>query len=105
MFVLKIAGCAAAAAIAAFISVGSTRAAMSPVVPHAVPNVHHVDCAVGFHLGPAGACIVGTDDAARPHERRATDEDRPVDEGCKTKSVQRTDSEGNTETKTKSNCP
>jgi len=101
MFVQKISAYAAAAAVAAFMSAGPTQAAMSPVVPHGAPSVQHVDCAVGFHLGPLGTCVVGVDNRPPPD---VVIEHRSADEGCQTKSVKRTDSEGNSETKTKTNC-
>jgi hypothetical protein len=80
--------------------------------------IHHVDCAVGAHLGPLGACIIGTDDPppAAPVviEQRAADVPAPdvttqktttLDaNGCQTKSVTQSDSVGNSETKTKTNC-
>jgi hypothetical protein len=46
MFVMKITGCAAAAVMAAFLPIGSTQAAMTPVIHFGTPNFHHVDCAV-----------------------------------------------------------
>jgi hypothetical protein len=105
MFVQKITSCAAAAAIAAFMSVGGVQAAMSPAVHYGTPNVHHVDCAVGFHLGPLGTCVIGTDDGPPPPDAPPrVIEHRSVDEGCQTKSINRTDSDGNSETKTKTNC-
>lgn len=106
MFVQKVMGCAAAAAIGAFLSIGCSQAAMYPSFHVGGSNVHRVDCAVGFHLGPVGTCVVGVDNPPPPRS-----DDRPVvvehhvDEGCQTKSINRTDSEGNSETKTKTNCP
>jgi hypothetical protein len=104
MFVQKITACAAAATIAAFMSVGGAQAAMSPVVHYGTANVQHVDCAVGFHLGPLGTCVIGADDRPPPDAAPPVVEHRSVDEGCQTKSINRTDSEGNSETKTKTNC-
>jgi hypothetical protein len=110
MFVQKLMGCTAAAAVAAFISIGGAQAAIYPAVHYGnqgsqhTPDIHHVDCAVGFHIGPAGACVLGTDDPPPPAEHREIIERRSVDEGCQTKSVHREDSMGNSETKTKSNC-
>jgi hypothetical protein len=108
----KTTGCAAAAAIAAFMSIGSTQAAMFPTIHDGAPNIHHVDCAVGFHVGPVGTCVLGVDRPPPPRddapvviEHRAVDESVPVDGGCETKSVNRTDSAGNSETRTKTNCP
>jgi hypothetical protein len=47
--------------------------------------IQHVDCAVGFHLGPVGTCVIGTDDPAPP----AVIERRDDNVGCETKSVRR----------------
>ena len=108
MSILKIAGCGAAATLASLISIGSTQAAMAPAANAGSPNVQYVDCAVGFHIGPAGACILGVDSDPPPPPPRAVVVDPPPvvehGEGCETKSVNRTDAEGNSETKTKTNC-
>jgi hypothetical protein len=78
-----------------------------PAAQRTTPFVHHVDCAVGAHLGPLGACVLGTDDTPAPApptivEHRAADV--PLREGCQTKSVTHTDGMGDSETKTKTNC-
>ena len=109
MFILKIAGCGASAALASLISIGSTQAAMAPVVHPGNPNIHHVDCAVGFHIGPAGACILGSDNDPPPPPRAVVVDPPPAvvehnGGGCETKSVNRTDAVGNSKTKTKTNC-
>ena len=109
MSILKIAGCGASAALASWISIGSAQAAMAPNVNAGNPNVQYADCAVGFHVGPAGACILGVDNDPPPPPPHAVIVDPPPvvehsDGGCVTKSVKRTDAEGNSETKTKSNC-
>jgi hypothetical protein len=84
-------------------SVVAAPASMLPVSHFATPNVQHVDCAVGAHIGPLGGCIIGNDDHPPVViERRAAD--APDSDGCGTKSVTRTDSSGNSETKTKTNC-
>jgi hypothetical protein len=83
-------------AIATLLSFAPAQAAMSPTLRTGDASVQRVDCAVGFHIGPAGACIIGTDD-------HAVVEHRATDEGCETKSVTRTDDTG-TVTKTKTNC-
>jgi hypothetical protein len=89
-------------------SVVSTQAAMLPVSHVVTPSIHHVDCAVGAHIGPLGGCIIGDDNPAPPPvviERRAVDAPPPDNPGgCATKSVTRTDGAGNSETKTVSNC-
>jgi hypothetical protein len=87
-------------------SVAAAQATMLPVSHYATPDVQYVDCAVGAHIGPLGACILGHDD--KPPvvvERRAVDAPDPQGaDGCATKSVTRTDGVGNGETKTKTNC-
>jgi hypothetical protein len=107
MFIQNATGCAAAAAIAAFISTGSPQAAMSPISHYGTQNVHHVDCAVGFRIGPLGTCVVGVDNPPPPPpgDRPVVVERRGVDDGCQTESRNRTDSEGNSETQTRTNCP
>jgi hypothetical protein len=87
-------------------SVVSAQAAMLPVPHYAAPSVHQIDCAVGAHIGPLGACVIGNDDPPPVVvERRAVDAPPPnAGDGCATKSVTRTDDMGNSETKTKTNC-
>lgn len=91
---------------------------VAPVAPSASSYVQHVDCAVGAHIGPLGGCIIGTDNPPPPPpvivEHRAADVPDPDvttqkvitqdGNGCATKSVTQTDSAGNSETRTKSNC-
>jgi hypothetical protein len=87
-------------------SVAATPATMFPASQFATPEVQRVDCAVGAHIGPLGACIIGQDDN-RPVvvEHRVTDSPGPqATEGCSTKSVTRTNDSGDTETHTKTNC-
>jgi hypothetical protein len=103
MLVQKIAACGAASALAIIMSVGAAPAAMSPAVHYGVPKIQHVDCAVGFHVGPLGTCVIGSDEP-RDEAPPPVVEHRSVDEGCETKSVNRTDAEGNSETRTKTNC-
>jgi hypothetical protein len=107
MPILKIAGCGASAALASLISIGSTQAAMAPAAHVGSPNVHYVDCAVGLHIGPAGACILGVDNDPPPPRAVVVDPAPAVvapNDGCETQSVNRTDAAGNSETKTKTNC-
>jgi hypothetical protein len=89
-------------------SVASAQAAMVPVSHYATPAIHHVDCAVGAHIGPLGGCILGDDNPNPPPvviERRAADAPPPNSaDGCATKSITKTDETGNSETKTKTNC-
>jgi len=85
-------------------SLGASQAAMRPVSPDPSATVHLVDCAVGAHLGPLGACILGDDNPPAVEEHRTVDSPDPQSQGCATKSVTRSDSSGNSETKTKTNC-
>jgi hypothetical protein len=55
-------------------------ASMAPIATQASPYVQTVDCAVGAHLGPLGACVIGTDDPSAPPvvvEHRAADVPNP----------------------------
>lgn len=107
---LNFVGYGAAAALGSLLSIASAQAAMAPAIPRENPGVQSVDCAVGFHIGPAGACILGSDKDPPPPPPRAVVVDpppvvvEPNDGGCQTKSVNRTDAMGNSETRTKSNC-
>lgn len=116
MFIHKLLGGSTAAIIAAgalMASAASTQAAMLPS-PIAAPSyIQHVDCAVGAHIGPLGACILGTDNpptvvttpAPVIVEQRAADVPvTPNPDGCSTKSVNKTDGMGNSVTKTQTNC-
>jgi hypothetical protein len=96
---------AAAIALAALMSAGAAQAAMSPVHRYDAPNLQNVDCAVGFHLGPVGTCVIGTDNPPPGPPPGAVIEHRATDEGCQTRSVRREDSAGNSETRTATNCP
>jgi hypothetical protein len=98
---MKISYCAAALTVAALLSTGGAQAGMTPVAPGGAADFQLADCAVGFHIGPAGACIIGTPDHVE-HDRVI--ERRSADEGCATKTVKRTDGEGNSETRTATNC-
>lgn len=87
-------------------SVGGAQAAMLPPSRVATAYVQNVDCAVGAHLGPLGACILGNDDPPPVVvEHRAVEAPVPANpDGCATKSVTRTDGAGNSETHTQTNC-
>jgi hypothetical protein len=88
-----------------FVAVTGAQAGMSPAPVRTNSSVQVVDCAVGAHIGPLGGCILGTDDRPVVVEHRSADApDVRNDPGCTTKSIQRTDDAGNTETKTKTNC-
>jgi hypothetical protein len=102
MVLNKLTGCSAAAIIsvaAMLAGVVPSQAAMQHAAFYASSDVRHVDCAVGAHVGPVGGCILGTDD---PHPVVA--EHRDNNGGCETKSVSKQDAQGNTETKTKTDC-
>ncbi len=94
-----ITGAAAAVTIGALTSGGAAQAAMSPALHNDTSLLQRVDCAVGFHLGPAGACILGTEE---PHERVI--ERRATDDGCETRTVHRSDDMGNSETRSRTDC-
>jgi hypothetical protein len=90
-------------------SAGTMQAAMLPAPVKATSYIQHVDCAIGAHIGPLGACIFGDSGDAPPPaviERRAADAPVVVEPngGCTTTSVKRTNSVGDSETKTKTNC-
>ena len=91
---------ATAATFAGLLSLGSAEAAMAPAFKYGDTSLQKVDCAIGFHIGVAGACIIGTDD----EHHDTVIERRSSDEGCQTKSVRKSDDMGNTETRTTTNC-
>ena len=100
MTLQKLAGCSAIVAVGAmFASVAPTQATMYHSTDFSTPYVQRVDCAVGFHLGPVGTCVIGTDDP-----RPAVVERRDNDAGCETKTVTKQDADGNSVTRTKTNC-
>jgi len=96
-------------------SAASAQATMLPARTAETTSIVHVDCAIGAHVGPVGGCILGTDNPPPQPvivERRAADvpvveatppADAPAS-GCASKSVTRTDSMGNSETKSATNC-
>jgi hypothetical protein len=99
MLVQTLSGCAATAALTALLSLTPAQAAMLPMSHFDLPGVQKVDCAAGFHIGPIGTCIIGTEEE---HHDQVVE--HPVDGGCQTKSVQRSDAMGNSETRTKTDC-
>lgn len=99
MLVQTLTGCAATAALTAFIALTPAQAAMVAMPRFDTPRVQKVDCAAGFHIGPIGTCIIGTEE---DHHDQVVQ--HPMDGGCQTKSVQRSDAMGNTETRTKTDC-
>jgi len=110
MFLRQLMGCSGAAIVGAGAMLGSVataQAAMLPAPHYANSSIQHIDCAVGAHIGPLGGCILGIDNAPPPVivERRAVDVAPAVEEdGCASKSMTRTDGQGNSETRTKTNC-
>ena len=109
MSLRQLIGCSAAALVGAGVilaSVATTQAVTLPVSRHAISNVQHVDCAVGAHIGPLGACIIGNDDSPPVvvEHRVVGAPDPQAADGCATKSVTRTDSSGDSETHAKTNC-
>jgi len=89
----------AAIATAGVLFSGSSQAAMSQAFSYKTADVQRVDCEVGFHVGPVGTCI----ESEEEHNEKII-EKRATDDGCKTKSVTRSDDMGNSETRTKTNC-
>jgi len=87
-------------------SAGATQATMLPASRFATPYVQSVDCAIGAHIGPLGACIIGHDDnpPVVVEHRVITAPDPQGGDGCSTKSVTRTDGNGDSETHTQTNC-
>ena len=102
MPVRKLVGRSAAAVVvvgAMFASIAPTRATMYRIPQYSTPYIQHVDCAVGFHLGPLGTCVIGGDDPGPAVVERHDD-----NVGCETKAVTKQDAAGNSVTKTKTNC-
>jgi hypothetical protein len=99
--VRKLVVCSAAAVAvgAVFASIAPTQANMYRITQYSTPYIQHVDCAVGFHLGPLGTCVIGADDPGPAVVERHDD-----NVGCETKSVTKQDAAGNSVTKTKTNC-
>ena len=87
-------------------SVATTQAVTLSVTHYRTPPVRQVDCAVGAHIGPVGGCIVGNDN--RPpvvvEHRLMNAPDPQAADGCSTKSITRTDSNGDSVARTKTNC-
>jgi hypothetical protein len=76
-----------------------------------------IGCAVGAHLGPLGACVIGTEDPPPVViEHRAADVPPPPADGtttrsvtqdangCATKTIEQNDGMGNSAAKSQSNC-
>ena len=83
MFVLKVTSCAAAAAMAAVISVGSTKAAVYPTA--------HFD-------------TLSTQTDGRAEHQDKVVGPRVADEDCKSKTVTKENREGDTKSKTTTKC-
>jgi hypothetical protein len=80
-------------------SAAPAQAAMTPRIHTGASILQRVDCAVGFHVGPAGACVIG----AEGEHHDVVIEKRDA-EDCATKTVKKTNGEGDSVTKTTSNC-
>ncbi len=87
-------------------SVAPSQATMLPAPRHATSDVQQVDCAIGAHIGPLGGCIIGHDDnpPVVVEHRVVESPDPQATDGCSTKSVTRTNTNGGSETRTKTNC-
>jgi hypothetical protein len=58
MLIGKLVGCSAVVALGAtFASIVPTQATMYNT-QNSMPFIQHVDCAVGFHVGPVGTCVL-----------------------------------------------
>ena len=67
MNVPKFVICGAGAAVASLLTLGAAEAAMStPAQVGVKAPIERVDCAVGFHIGPLGTCVIGVENAAPP---------------------------------------
>ena len=67
MSIYKYLGCSTAVMAGVMLTwVAPTKAFLYPVAPAATSYIQHVDCAAGFHVGPVGTCVIGTDE---PHDR------------------------------------
>jgi hypothetical protein len=67
MSIYKSLGCSTAVMAGVMLTwVAPTKAFLYPVAPAATSYIQHVDCAAGFHVGPVGTCVIGTDE---PHDR------------------------------------
>jgi hypothetical protein len=93
-------------------SLGGLCAIMPVTSVDAAPYIQQVDCAVGAHIGPLGACILGSDPQPTVVETRPAPvvvehppaDPQPPTNGCSSTSVNRTDAVGNSETKTRTEC-
>jgi hypothetical protein len=100
----KIITSSALAAMSLIMTGGATYAAMAPTIPDDPAKIVRVDCAAGVHLGPSGTCILGTDDRAPPPPPPAVVERPAVDPGCTTRTEKRTNGEGDSQTRSVTNC-
>jgi hypothetical protein len=99
-------GAALVGAGAILASASATQATMLPASRFATPYVQPVNCAIGAHIGPLGACIIGHDDnpPVVVEHRVVNAPDAQGGDGCSTRSVTRTDGNGDSETHTQTNC-
>jgi hypothetical protein len=119
----RLLGSSIAALAGAFITCASMTAGHAGILNaplDAKLAIHNVDCAVGMHIGPVGACVGGSEEAVLKHtdapvviERRTADAPTDVTteksvthdaNGCTTKTIEKTDDMGNSAAKSKSNC-
>jgi hypothetical protein len=93
-------------------SAGTFAAPLNSSLP-----IQTVACAVGAHLGPLGACVIGAEDPPPVViEHRAADVPPPPPDGtttrsvtqdsngCTTKTIEQNDGMGNSAAKSQSNC-
>jgi hypothetical protein len=107
-------GSALALALASTVpaSAGTFAAPLNSNLP-----IQTVGCAVGAHIGPLGACVIGTEDPPTVViEHRAADAPPPPPDGtttktvtqdsngCTTKTIEQNDGMGNSAAKSQTNC-
>ena len=111
MNVPKFVICGAGAAVASLLTLGAAEAAMStPAQVGVKAPIERVDCAVGFHIGPLGTCVIGVENAAPPPAAVVVDPPPAVVEnpgpagGCETQSVKKENAQGESVTHSRTNC-
>ena len=105
-------GLVVAIAALGFGSTFASAVTMTPAQPQAPSYVQAVDCAVGAHIGPAGVCLLGNDQPPPVVVQPAPvvvapDSDNaaaPPPNGCASSSVTATDTMGNSQTRTNTQC-
>ncbi len=109
MSLRQLIGCSAATLVGAgaiLASATATQAVTLPVTRHAATNVQHVDCAIGAHIGPLGAASSVTTTTRLSWSSIASSTRRILKPPtvAQPSLVTRTDSSGDSETRTKTNC-